>query len=464
MDHSKIVFQYGRRQTDVLPGVFIKKDGRYYIKAAHLSNLNDQLGRLSMLMDVSRSIMAEIGLDALLGLIMSSVTQVMHADRSSLFLVDREKNQIWSRVAQGAEEIRVPLGEGIAGHTALTGETANIVDAYEDPRFSREIDSRSGYQTKSILSMAIKNPRQEIIGVVEVLNRLDDQPFTKDDEDLLSAFVSLAGISLENARAYEEVQKARYLLEDKIKERTADLEKAKQKSDELLLNILPQGTAEELKQHGNATPRRYELVSVMFADIKGFTQAAERFTPESLIQELDRFFFYFDEVAERYNLEKIKTIGDAYMCAGGVPKPNRTNPVDAVLAALEIRRFVEQMKSIKISLGEHYWELRIGIHSGPVVAGIVGKRKFAYDIWGDTVNLAHAMESSGETGKVNVSASTYELIKDLFVTRYRGKVQAKHKGEVDMYFVESIRPDLSVDGKGEVPAGSFLQMVDRLFG
>lgn len=461
-DQSDIIFQYGRRQTDLLPGVFVKEDGKYYVKAAHFTSLNQQVGRLSLLMDSARAIMGEIGLDALLRLIMDSVTRVMSADRSTLFLVDRQKNEMWSRVAQGAPEIRVPLGEGIVGHTARTGETLNIPDAYADARFNRDFDLKSGYKTRSILCMPIKNPAGEIIGAIQVLNKKDGTIFTPDDEDLLGAFVSLAGISLENARAYDELQKERDSLEVKVVERTRDLAAAKKQSDDLLLNILPVEVADELKKSGRATPRRYDSVTVLFTDFKGFTSIAEKLNPEALIEELDRCFFYFDEIMERYNLEKIKTIGDSYMCAGGIPKPSFTHPVDAVLAGLEIRRFMAQMKEIKQAVSEPFWELRIGIHTGPVVAGIVGKRKFAYDIWGDAVNTASRMESSGEPGEVNVSGHTQSLIKDFFTTEYRGKVNAKNKGEIDMYFVRGIRPELSLRGEGEVPAEEFLELKSRM--
>ncbi len=171
---QEIVWQYGRRESDTLPGVVLKEDGRYYIKSAFYASVNEQLTRLSMLMDVSRSIMAEIDLDSLLQLIMQKVTLVMNADRSSLFLVDHEKQQLWTRVAQGASEIRLPLGEGIAGDVAQTGITANIPDAYEDKRFNRDFDSKTGYRTKSILCMGIRNQNGKIIGTIQVLNKKDD--------------------------------------------------------------------------------------------------------------------------------------------------------------------------------------------------------------------------------------------------------------------------------------------------
>ena len=212
----------------------------------------------------------------------------------------------------------------------------------------------------------------------------------------------------------------------------------KAKSEELLLNILPSETAEELKKYGRCVARPFDLVSVLFTDFKGFTTIAEKFSAEKLVAELDYCFRAFDQLMGKYNIEKIKTIGDSYMCAGGIPVPNTTNPVDIVKCGLEIQHFMDKYKAERIKNNEPYFELRLGVHTGSVVAGIVGLKKFAYDIWGDTVNIASRMESSGEVGKVNISGATYDLIKDKFVCTYRGKIEAKNKGEIDMYFVEKI--------------------------
>jgi len=214
------------------------------------------------------------------------------------------------------------------------------------------------------------------------------------------------------------------------------IEKEKAKSEELLLNILPKETAEELKLKGSATPRSYDMVTVLFTDFKGFTQMSEKLTPQQIIGELNYCFLAFDEIIARHNLEKIKTIGDAYMCAGGLPIPNTSNAIDAVNAAIEMIDFMQKWKAEKIAKNELYFELRLGINTGAVVAGVVGKSKFAYDIWGDAVNLASRMESSGEPSKINISGITYEFVKHKFRCTYRGKVEAKNKGDVDMYFVE----------------------------
>jgi len=236
-------------------------------------------------------------------------------------------------------------------------------------------------------------------------------------------------------------------------------EKEKKRSEELLLNILPIETAEELKNYGKAAPRHYKMATVLFTDFKGFTTIAEKLTPEQLVFELDHCFCKFDEIISRYGIEKIKTIGDAYMCAGGIPIRNRSNPVDVILAAFELVDFIENWKREKISNGKEAWEIRVGIHTGPVVAGIVGSRKFAYDIWGDTVNTASRMESSGEAGKINISGETHAFVSNFFDCTFRGKIIAKNKGEIEMYFVDRIKPRLSVNLEGRRPAEDFFKLL-----
>lgn len=248
-------------------------------------------------------------------------------------------------------------------------------------------------------------------------------------------------------RSYQ-FAKERFRLERIINERTEELVKEKDRSENLLANVLPKDTADELKTKGKVTKRKYNMVTVLFSDIQGFTKIAEQMNPETLIDELDRFFYHFDNVAEKYNIEKIKTIGDAYMCAGGIPDKNRTNPVEVVLAALEMQQYMKDLQLQAKANNREFWDIRIGIHTGSVIAGVVGSKKLSYDIWGDTVNTASRMESSGEAGKVNISGSTYELVRDFFICEYRGKMPVKYKGEIDMYFVTGIRPELSVDLKG----------------
>ena len=248
------------------------------------------------------------------------------------------------------------------------------------------------------------------------------------------------------------------VLEMKVEERTAEvvaqsheIGKQKVRIEDLLLNILPKEISEELKEKGKATARRHEAVTVMFTDMKGFTRVAEKMSPEELVNELDDCFIQFDGIIDKYGIEKIKTIGDSYMCAGGVPSKDPFHAHKSVLAALEIRELMRVWAEERIAVGKEPWALRIGVHTGPVVAGVVGKRKFAYDIWGDTVNTASRMESSGLAGEVNISGATYELVKELVECEHRGKVEAKNKGTIDMYFVKRIKEAYSGDSRGTLP-------------
>jgi class 3 adenylate cyclase len=272
-----------------------------------------------------------------------------------------------------------------------------------------------------------------------ILNRQKNKRLQEQNDKIIEQ-----NASLEKQKGEISAQRDKLIeFNEELNQKTEEIEaqrdaiiREQQKSDSLLLNILPIAVAKELKEVGYATPQFYEMVTVLFTDFKGFTNVAAKMTPEQVIKELDYCFLSFDEIIEKYNLEKIKTMGDAYMCAGGIPIPNTTNPLDAIRAGIEIQAFMENMKAERKAKGLDFWELRLGIHTGPLVAGVVGRKKFAYDIWGDAVNLASRMESSGEPGKVNISGFTYELVKDHFEVTYRGKVPAKNKGDVDMYFVE----------------------------
>jgi class 3 adenylate cyclase/FixJ family two-component response regulator len=241
----------------------------------------------------------------------------------------------------------------------------------------------------------------------------------------------------ENLRIEKEqlIKHQNQILEIKVEERTRELQEEKNKSDKLLLNILPADTANELKLNGFAKPKHFDKVTVLFTDFKNFTSISEKLTADELVEEINFCYSNFDRIITKYGIEKIKTIGDSYMCVGGLDGDDNA-VVNTVKAAIEIRDFMEVEKSRRMNKGEFYFDIRIGLHTGPVIAGIVGIKKFAYDIWGNTVNIASRMESAGESGKINVSGETYELIKNSFECEYRGKVMAKNKGDIDMYFVE----------------------------
>jgi class 3 adenylate cyclase len=254
-------------------------------------------------------------------------------------------------------------------------------------------------------------------------------------------FLALAGIiallAIASFLRYSETKKHNNILEVK----NEIIEEEKKKSEQLLLNILPAVVATELKTNGMAKARKYENATVLFSDFKNFSSIAESLTPERLVSELDYYFKTFDDIIGKYNLEKIKTIGDAYMCVGGLPEEKKDHPRDVIMAALEIQSYLNAWKLEREMKNEPYFEARMGIHTGPLVAGVVGSRKFAYDIWGDTVNVAARLESKSEAGKVNISASTYQLINEEFDCESRGVIPIKNRGEIEMFFVKGLNQE-----------------------
>lgn len=248
-----------------------------------------------------------------------------------------------------------------------------------------------------------------------------------------------------------------------IEQQKEALAMEKHRVEELLLNIFPSDVAEELKSEGKAKPRHFDSATVMFTDIKGFTQIAEMLPPQELVAILDKYFTQFDTIIYKHGVEKIKTIGDSYMCVGGIPVVNKTHPVDVTVAALEIQKHIIDLKREFIARGEEYLDIKIGVHTGELTAGVVGQKRFAYDIWGNTVNVAHRMEETCVIEKINVSGETFQHIEPFFDCTYRGKIPAKNKGLLPMYFVNRLRPKYSADETGLTPNAMFREHVKMHF-
>lgn len=282
--------------------------------------------------------------------------------------------------------------------------------------------------------------------------------YTREDLRIGHLLALQLSAAIRNAKQFEEMD----LLLSEMNLLYSQLEAERRKSDKLLLNILPPKIAEELKQNGKVKPVHYDAASILFTDFKDFTKLAEQLAPEELVDELDYCFSYFDMVIETHNLEKLKTIGDSYMCVAGIPTPKRTHAIDAVLAALQIQAFIGWRRHEKIQNNQPYWEIRLGIHSGSLLAGVIGNKKFSYDVWGDAVNIASRLESSSLPGAINISQATFELVKDFFECEHRGKIAAKNKGDIDMYFVNRIKNHLSFDSLGLLPNDEFNALYSAL--
>lgn len=316
------------------------------------------------------------------------------------------------------------------------------------------------YSFTRYLSQGLDNLQQgiEAFGGGNLLHRID---VSRKDEfgDLAGSFNNMAE-SLDLARQHL-VQ-----VNDELGTKNREVEEQTKISDHLLLNILPAQVARELKEKGTVDPTYFEDVTILFTDFKGFTLATEKLAAEELVNLLHDYFTAFDEIMSRYQLEKLKTIGDSYMCVAGMPARSPSHPVDAVMAAFEMVKAVTDRDRPD---GETHWQVRIGLHTGPVVAGVVGIRKFAFDVWGDTVNFASRMESSGVPNQINISPATYLRVKDFIECESRGKVQTKEKREFDMYLAKTILPSLTqgmqppAEGAVHLPPPAFLRRYRTYF-
>jgi predicted ATPase/class 3 adenylate cyclase/tRNA A-37 threonylcarbamoyl transferase component Bud32 len=387
----------------------------------------------------SQAISREIRLRDLLSTLMKIIIENAGAQRMVLLLMRGNSLIVQAECLTGTDRVQmideVPIDQysgmakPVVNYVVRTHEPVILDDAASSGDFANDLYIRE-QKPKSVLCAPLIQ-QGKLTGIIYLENNLTHAAFTKERIDLVILLSGQMAISIENALLYEN-------LEEKVKERTRELKEEKDKSENLLLNILPAETAEELKRTGTSKAKEFGQATVLFTDFKNFTRMSEHLNAQELVSEINYCYSAFDNIVSKYGIEKIKTIGDSYMCAGGLPVENKTNPEDALMAALEIRDFMLQEKQKREADGKNFFEIRIGLHTGPVVAGIVGTRKFAYDIWGDTVNIASRMESSGEPGKVNISGSTYELIKEKFICNYRGKMEAKNKGMIDMYFVEHL--------------------------
>ena len=340
----------------------------------------------------------------------------------------KEANKAVSLDVQVLSQANLP--QNPIRYAARTAKPLVLVQAYTDRVFSADAYFQR-QRTLSVLVMpVIKN--KQLLAVIYLENNGTPGAFNSRRLEVLQLLSSQIAISLENAMLYDN-------MEERIQERTVQLRQEMDTSEALLLNILPKAVAEELKQTGRAAARQFENVTVMFTDFVNFTHIAEQMEPEALVAELDFCFGEFDRITNVYGLEKIKTIGDAYLCTGGLPDGAPSHTADVVRAALAIRQFIADRKIQREAEGKPFFEVRIGVHNGPLVAGVVGTRKFAYDIWGDTVNTAARMEQSSEPGRVNVSGHTWASIQGEFSGQFRGKIKAKNKGNIEMYFVDSLR-------------------------
>ncbi len=389
---------------------------------------------IATVLKASTSISGEVVLSKLISRLIEILVENAGAQRGALIL---EANGQW--FVQGRYEGKhgetkvlqnIPVNpddypESVITYLIRTGEMVVINTPEEEKKFSGDNYIQS-IEPKALLCLPIVK-QGRVIGLIYLEHR--DMPgiFNRSRIELLRLLSGQIAISLDNAILYRQ-------LEQKVEERTAELAEEKKKSDDLLHNILPEETAEELKVMGKTRPRKFDNVTVLFSDFVDFTKTSESLTAEEIVTAIDTCFSAFDQLTSQFGVEKIKTIGDSYMCAAGLPVLSSDHAKSAFQMALAMKEYMDKFNKGRKREGLPELRIRIGLHSGPVVAGVVGTRKFAYDIWGDTVNTASRMESAGEPGRVNVSSATYQLLKDEFKFESRGKISAKGKGNIQMYF------------------------------
>jgi class 3 adenylate cyclase len=371
---------------------------------------------------------------------------------SYISLVDQDRQWFKSRVGVTASE--TPREPAFCAFTILGDEAFIVPDTRNDARFANNPLVVGEPNIGAYAGVPLSDMNHQKIGTLCLADH-KARVFTQHDAEILWNLARLVERELhlgDMIRQQEEQLRVQALLLESQKEKErlfAELEVEKERAETFLLSLMPVEIAAELRQFGTVEPRYFHDVTVLFTDFVGFTAQTEKLAAEDLISLLNGYFSAFDSVIGKFGLEKLKTIGDSYMCVGGLPAETASHPVDAVLAAMQIQEMMHEMNRYSDGIR---MDIRIGIHTGPVVAGVVGMRRFAFDIWGDTVNFSSRMESSGAPGRINISERTHARVKDFFACDPRGKVATKERREHDMYFVKGILPALNNNPEDGVPA------------
>jgi adenylate cyclase len=368
--------------------------------------------------------------------------QVCNCPAAVINFVD--DTSIWSKCRYGLPpKAAVPREMSLCSTTCFGNDLLIISDLTKDTRSAHLPGVIGEPHLRFYCGMPLINPEGYSLGTLCVV---DFQPreITFEQGEAVRRLAHQVMAQLELRRSLSQL--------DRMQQ---ELQVEKEKSERLLRNILPAAISGELKDGNRVIARFHDSATVLFADFEGFTKLAESMEPKELIGQLDDYFSALDEIAERQGLEMLKTIGDAYMCVGGLPEFKRTHPIDTCLAALKMQQFIRATNSKRQKLRLPTWGLRIGIHTGPVIAGVVGRRKFVYDVWGDAVNIAARMETASMAGRINVSEAIYQRTRGLFEFEKRGSLEAKNKGQLEMSFLLRIKAGLAKDTDGVLPNDRF---------
>lgn len=376
--------------------------------------------------------------------------EICHCPVALISLLDERRQWFKSRYGLPADFTECPREITVCNTTVCSNELMYVPDLASDPRF-RDLPIVTGEpHLRFYCGMPLINREGHALGTLCVVD-FDAHELSPSQRESIRRLAQQAMTQLELRRQL--LERDRLLAE--VSEARAAAEAARERADTLLHSILPASVAAELKAHDRVLPRYHESVTIVFTDFVDFAHQTARLDPASLVEQLNELFAHFDQIVSRNRLETLKTIGDAYMCAGGLPEPSRSHAVDACLAALQMQKFLHESNRRRELLRLPTWRLRIGVNTGSVVAGLVGTRRLTYDVWGTTVNAAQRLEQACEPGRVNIGSGTYHQVAGLFETSARGAIEARHMGNLDMYYLHRIRPDLSADPDGCIPGPGF---------
>jgi class 3 adenylate cyclase len=376
--------------------------------------------------------------------------QICECPVAVMGFIDDRRDWLKSKYGLPADFVECPRDAVVCSTTISMNDILCVQDLSQDERFqSLPIVAGEPYM-RFYCGMPLINAEGYALGTLCVLDFVPRELSPSQRE----AVRRLALQTMAQLELRHQLRQRDHLVEELSAARSA-LAAEKATSETLLHTILPPGVAQELKIHGRVTPRYYESVSILFADFKGFTRLTEGLEPARLIEQLDHNFRAFDDIAEQNRLEALKTVGDAYMGAGGLPEPNRTHAIDACLCALQMQQFIARANEQRSRLRLSPWLLRIGVNTGSVIAGVVGKRRVSFDAWGDAVNMAERFEATAEPGTINIGPGTAHHARHCFEVEARGSVEVKHKGMTPVHVLKRIKPEFSQNSEGTRPNAEF---------
>jgi len=389
---------------------------------------------------------AEIAYDEIAEL----AAQICGCAAGLLTFLDDKRQWMKAKCGLPPELTEVPKEISICQATLCNNDLVYVPDLTKDPKFRDSPLVTGDFAVRFYCGMPLITEEGYALGTLCVID-FEPRELSFQQQEAVRRLARQAVAQLELRRKLGERDQ---MLRD-VEQARAAADAERRKSDRLLLNILPAAVAEELKSNDKVRPRFHQSVSILLADFKDFTRLVEAIEPAQLVQQLDEYYTKFDEIGAGHRLEKLKTIGDAYLTVGGLPEPNRTHPLDAALAALQIQDHLAKVNRQRERLRLPLWLIRIGINTGPVIAGVVGTHKFSYDIWGNAVNVAARLQAAADAGRINISENTWNQVKSRFECEPRGSLEVKGKGLVPMYFVNRILPDYCADPFGIVPNDAF---------